>query len=612
MRRSAPTHTAASVLTAACLALLATAPGCVCGRTGPPPETGKDFGDLSGPPPDAARCLQATRPTLEGNPPPAPPAGPGRRVMLAYWLHGPEPVVASALGPSLGDSLSTATAAIAKQLPDARGGRLEIDVPTSVEAASVDEEKDEPITSLGVEGILVTRDDGKTGFVLPGEIVQRHLFRQGAFTALDRAKVRGLLARRAGVMDADLDAMRAYRFRADVHIESAGSDAMLPVFRGMVVHPPQPTPELLVAAVRRAADYLVRILNAEGRYVYLYHPVEDRDDRQYGMLRHAGTTYALLEAYEELSVPAYLAKAEVALSYLAAHMHDDPSSQGKYILDTNDEEQQKVGGAGLALVALSKHAAVTGKRDQLELMRALARFIMKQQYPDGHFRSNADVGAETGKKLKREVVYYVGEATLGLLRLYAVDPQQAYVDAARRAADWIVQVRDAYVSEDNQEHDHWMSYALNDLYRLTHEDAYLQHAYKIARAIQKKQRGADAPALDLVGTFYDGATTPAATRVEAYDADIVMTRFAGKPDDWLLGPARECAATILGQQFDPGNDYWLPNREKAQGGVRESLYVNDVEIDYVQHALSAWLHLARILRDPAYGRTGVPSEDPVR
>src|ERR1019366_2766401 len=162
----------------------------------------------------------------------------------------------------------------------------------------------------------------------------------------------------------------------------------------------------------------------------------------------------------------------------------------------------------------------TGKRDQLELMRSLARFIMKQQYPDGHFRSNADVGAETGKKLKREPVYYVGEATLALLRLYAVDPQQAYVDAARRAADWIVQVRDAYVSEDNQEHDHWMSYALNDLYRLTHQDSYVEHAYKIAHAIQKKQRGADAPAPDLVGTFYDGATTPAATRVEAYDADL--------------------------------------------------------------------------------------------
>jgi hypothetical protein len=34
-----------------------------------------------------------------------------------------------------------------------------------------------------------------------------------------------------------------------------------------------------------------------------------------------------------------------------------------------------------------------------------------------------------------------------------------------------------------------------------------------------------------------------------------------------------------------------------------------VRVDYVQHAMSGWLHLARELRDPAYGKTGVPSQD---
>jgi hypothetical protein len=64
------------------------------------------------------------------------------------------------------------------------------------------------------------------------------------------------------------------------------------------------------------------------------------------------------------------------------------------------------------------------------------------------------------------------------------------------------------------------------------------------------------------------------------------------------------------QQYDDDDDYWLANPAKADGGVRESLFVHDVRIDYVQHAMSAWLHLARILRDPSYGRTGAPSQDP--
>ena len=68
----------------------------------------------------------------------------------------------------------------------------------------------------------------------------------------------------------------------------------------------------------------------------------------------------------------------------------------------------------------------------------------------------------------------------------------------------------------------------------------------------------------------------------------------------------------MAEQFDADNDFWLKNPAKAEGGVRESLLVPDVRIDYVQHAMSAWLHLARTLRDADYGKTGAPSQDPVR
>ncbi len=412
--------------------------------------------------------------------------------------------------------------------------------------------------------------------------------------------------------------MRAYRFHTDARVENAKHDAVLHVTRGMVDRPADVTVDALLAAGRRGADYLARIENDQGRFVYMYRPIEDRDDTSYGWLRHAGTIYAMMEAYEEMGTQLWADKAERAIAYMEGHLRKEPTPEdssgegAKYLLDTNDEEQQKVGGGGLALLALAKYTAATGKLDHLETMRALARFIMKQQYADGHFRANADIEASVGKKLKKEPVYYPGEAALGLMRLYGVDPQQAYLDSARRAADYVINIRDANVSLDNQEHDHWMSYTLNELYRMTHNEAYLEHAYKIARAIIAKQHGADSLAPDWAGTFYEGQTTPASTRVEAYDADIVASRFAGKPEDWLRTPAIEVARGMLGQQFTEDNDYFLKNPRKSEGGVRESLYVQDVRIDYVQHAMSAWLHLARILRDPAYGKTGAPCQDSPR
>jgi hypothetical protein len=623
---------AAAPLAAAAAALGLLQSGCTsCGGHGAPPEASHDFGDFAAPPPDAlhaasylamaraivfpgaaAAALPPARPAPQQALPSLPP-GPGRRVMLAYFRPGSEVRVATSGGATLADAVVSAAGLLAAQLGDAREvarGRFELDLPTRLAEANVEQNEELPLASIGLEGVLVTRDDGRTGAVLPAEVAERTLAEEGKTPGLLYAKLAPLLASRAGVAEASLTSMRAYRFQAAAYVESSSHDSARAVTRGMVEPPPEVTPERLLAAVGAGADYLARVLDADGRYVYVYHPVEDRDDSSYSLLRHAGTTYALFEAYGELGTPAYLEKAELALRYLKARLRDDAASEGKYVLDTSDEEQQKVGGAGLALLAFAKEAAVTGSRSELETMRALARLILKAQYEDGHFRSNADLEHETGKKLKREPVYYPGEAVLGLMRLFAIDPQPAYLDAARRGAGWVAEVRDAYVSEDHQEHDHWMCYALNELYRVTSERAYLDFALKIARAIEKKQqRAADAPAPDFAGTFYQGETTPASTRIEAYDSVIALSRFVGEKDDWLIGPAREVARSTLGQQYDPDNDYWLRNPAKAEGGVRESLFVQDVRIDYVQHAMSAWLHLARVLRDPAYGKTGIPSQD---
>jgi hypothetical protein len=604
------------VLAAATLEVMA----CTRGGGGPPAEAGRDFGNLAlplGGAADATPYLAMARAIAlhQGRGAvPAPPPGPGRRVFLVAWQPASAvPVVTSANGASLADAVAAAADALAAKGVDASRARLELDVPTGVDGMSLDEDVEVPLSSVGLDGVLVIRDDGKAGGVVPGEVAERSMFGSGTPAKLDHQKLRAVLADRAGVAEPDLGSMRAYRFRADVHVESAGRDRVLGVTRGMVEHPAQATVDGLLAGVRSGADYLSRVINDQGRYEYMYHPVDDRDDPAYGWLRHAGATYALLEAYEELGTRQYLERAERALGYVKAHLVDDPDRQGKYILDTSDEEQQKVGGAGLVLLAFAKHAAVTGKRAELETMRALARSIIGQQYPDGHYRANADITDDSGKKRKREPVYYQGEAALALLRLYAVDPQPAYLDSARRAADWVVRVRDVDVSQDNQEHDHWISYAFNDLYRVARDEAYVEHAYKIARAILSRQhRAGNSPAPDWVGTFYEGQTTPGATRLEAYAADIALSRVAGRPDAWLLDPAREVAESMLGQQFGPDNEYWLPNPGKASGGVRESLFVQDVRIDYVQHAMSAWLHLAREIRDPAYGKTGSPSQDPVR
>ncbi len=80
-------------------------------------------------------------------------------------------------------------------------------------------------------------------------------------------------------------------------------------------------------------DYLVRVVNPAGKYVYMYRAAEDHDDTSYGWLRHAGTTYALFEAYDEFRgspwAGVYVEKGELALSYLKAHLVDRRGQPGQ-------------------------------------------------------------------------------------------------------------------------------------------------------------------------------------------------------------------------------------------------------------------------------------------
>ncbi len=616
--------------TVALLAALCLAPGCrcvVCSPSRDPALETQAFGKVTAERLDLAAFLPLARAAVtraDRGSLPARPNLAGRRVIVTLHPKKGAPVLGSANGPTL----EAAVVAAAESIPEAQVPsvpfRLELQALTGVEPirlgtkAKGDADLEVEPQDLGLYGYAYAARDQALGFLAPDEVLLHHAFKSGKAHLLVRERLLAPMLARAGVDEEALVQRKPYRFRTQAVIEASPGQGSIALLRDWPEGQPTPTPEALLAAVRAGADYLCRVLSPQGRYVYLYRAGEDRDDASYGNLRHAGTTYALLEAYDELGDPSYLAKADQALAFLRTRLRHERDASGApmaYLIDGEGEEQQKVGGAGLAMIAFQKritatHGAGGGASApsdaELEELRALGRFIVHQQYPDGHFRANADVEAETGeqRKVKKEVIYYAGEAILGLVRLYAVDPDPRWLDAAKRGTDFVAKVRDAKLSIEQQEHDHWISYAIDDLERRAPDQAYVDHAWKIAKAIELRQwKADDAPAPDYVGAFYAVApSTPASTRLEAYAADMELARHLGQDEGWLLGPAKAMAAFTLAQQYDDARGFAVPNLDKARGGVRDSVLVFDVRIDYVQHAMSGWLHLARLMRDPAYGK----------
>jgi hypothetical protein len=359
----------------------------------------------------------------------------------------------------------------------------------------------------------------------------------------------------------------------------------------------RPTPaEAAWAAARSGAGYLASAVGEDGRFVYRFDPGTGAERAGYNLVRHAGTVYAMLEVLAVEPEPKLRAATERALSYLALKVEPwPPASVGAAQAVVAEGDKIKLGGVALASLALSTHAAVTGDRCHLPAAQALGRYLTASIGPDGGFVHMRD--RRSGAALGFVSSYYPGEALLALVRLHAVDGDEAWLDAAERGARHLVQVRDRGVADDALPHDHWLLYAFADLYRHRPNRLYRDHALRIARAIVRAQhRAPHDGAWDA-----EGRSAPAATRAEGLWAALPLAlesdaQNGGDAAPAMAASAERAVAFLARAQIGPDH----PHAARAAGGFMASMTNDVVRIDYVQHAISALLGYRRVLlADPA-------------
>jgi AMMECR1 domain-containing protein len=446
------------------------------------------------------------------------------------------------------------------------------------------------VIEAAAEGISV-ESGGRTFYLLPSEMIYGRVLaedvaEQKADDLLDRAMARLGLPR--DVWKSRVANLK--KFHTESFVENTSRNRALRLVRACV---PAGSIEKksLLAAARSAGDYLVRMQLPQGKFHYIYHPLEDRYSvGSYNIVRHAGTAVALFELYRVTRDLSYLDSARRAVDYLKTRFKAARSGRALYVLD--NDGKGKLGAAGLALVALTSQMELDVRSADPESARRLADHILSMQRKDGAFESYYRLkGDEPAGSVS---LYYPGEAILGLVSLFDLNGDKRLLDAARHGADYLIYTQRKMSALPP---DAWMMQALERLHRIGREPKYARHAIALAEAMIAEQYTASDLA-GYAGGFRPGLprATPAASRAEGL---VAAYRLARKIDDARASKIKAALVSSarfqLSQQFNDDNSFFLPNPARAAGGVRAGLTSMRVRIDFVQHNIAALLGTAELL-----------------
>lgn len=270
--------------------------------------------------------------------------------------------------------------------------------------------------------------------------------------------------------------------------------------------------------VTAAASFLEKQVQPDGSFRYGYYPRFDRVIPGYNCMRHASTIWSLLCQYRMTKKASVLSLAARSIDYLLSHalVYRDPDTA---YLSEPLKDEIKLGGGGVLILAITEYLDLCSGEPRSEILcsgeprseilcsgEALAEapsveiVHSKDAFPEQEAlrRRYTEIACalgngilsllnpETGEfshvlnmdfslKERYRTVYYDGEATYALCRLYRLTKEEKWLFYAEKAVNHFL------AADYTRYRDHWVAYAMNEITRYIHRDDYDTFALRNAR-----------------------------------------------------------------------------------------------------------------------------------
>lgn len=222
--------------------------------------------------------------------------------------------------------------------------------------------------------------------------------------------------------------------------------------------------------IQNSTEFLQKQIYEDGSFVYGIYPRFDNNIENYNMVRHASTIWSLICSYKIEPNEKLKKDIDITINYMLKHIIYK-NEETAYLLDG---KEIKLGGNAIAVITLTEYMDVFQTDKYKEICNALGIGILtmfdKETGEWFHVLNN-----DFSEKEEFRTIYYDGEATFALSKLYGLTENPKWLDMAK------ISVNNFIEEHYEQYKDHWIAYSLNEITKYVNDEIYYEFALRNAQ-----------------------------------------------------------------------------------------------------------------------------------